>query len=114
MTFKDFKQFLLDLIEDLINCQLHHVQLHQNTKQGPQQSIQTFASYLKNLEAHIPLIMKEHCCSTLFTKLWPKLKVVFTNFQTLPDIFKSLVALGVKLKQNQQQLFSSITSTKYS
>ena len=28
MTFKDFKQFLLDLVEDSINCQLHHVQLH--------------------------------------------------------------------------------------
>ena len=39
MTFKNFKQFLFDFVEDLMNCQLHHTQLHQNTKQRPQQSI---------------------------------------------------------------------------
>ena len=39
MIFKNFKQFLLDFIEDLMNHQLHHVQLHQNTRQEPQQNI---------------------------------------------------------------------------
>ena len=39
---------------------------------------------------------------------------MFTNFQTLPDIFESLVALGARLKQNQQQLFSSTISTEHS
>ena len=33
MTFKDFKQFLFDLVKNLMNYQLHHVQLHQNAKQ---------------------------------------------------------------------------------
>ena len=28
MIFKDFKQFLLDLVKNLMNHQLHHVQLH--------------------------------------------------------------------------------------
>ena len=101
ITFKNFKQFLLDFVEDSMNCQLHHAQLHQNARQRPQQSIQAFASYLKNLEAHISPITKEHHYSILFTKLWPELKVVLTNFQTLPDIFESLVALGARLKQNQ-------------
>ena len=32
MTFKNFKQFLLDLVKNLINHQLHHTQLYQNTK----------------------------------------------------------------------------------
>ena len=58
-------------------------------------------------------MIKEHCCSILFTKLQSKLKVVFINFQTLFDIFKSLIALDVRLKQNQQQLFSSIISIKH-
>ena len=52
--------------------------------------------------------------SILFTKLQPKLKVALINFQILPNIFESLIALGVRLKQNQQQLFSSTTSTKHS
>ena len=114
MIFKDFKQFLLNLIKDSMNCQLHHVQLHQNTRQRLQQSIQAFTSYLKNLKAHIPPMMEEHCHSTLFTKLQLKLRVVLTNFQTLPDTFESLVALGAKLEQNQWQLSSSATSIKCS
>ena len=114
IIFKDFKQFLLDLIEDLMNHQLHHAQLHQNTKQKPQQSIQVFALYLKNLKAHIPPITEKHCHSTLFTKLQPELRVVLTNFQTLPNTFESLVALSARLKQNQQQLPGSATSIKCS
>ena len=114
MIFKNFKQFLLDLVEDLMNCQLHHVQLHQNAKQGFQQNIQAFTLYLKNLEAHISFMTEKHCYSILFTKLWFKLKVVLINFQTLPDTFESLIVLDAKLKQNQWQLFSSITLTKCS
>ena len=113
MIFKNFKQFLCDFIKNSMNYQLHHAQLHQNTKQKPQQNIQAFASYLKNLKAHISLITEKHHYNTLFIKLQLKLKVAFINFQTLPDIFKSLIALSVRLKQNQQQLFSSITSIKH-
>ena len=57
---------------------------------------------------------EEHCCSTLFTKLQFELRVALINFQILPDIFKSLIALNVWLKQNQWQLFSSTTSIKHS
>ena len=114
MTFKNFKQFLLNLVKDPINHQLHHTQLHQNTRQEPQQSIQAFASYLKNLKAHIPPITKKHCHSTLFMKLQSKLKIALTNFQTLPDTFESLVALNTRLKQNQQQLSGNATSIKHS
>ena len=39
---------------------------------------------------------------------------MFINFQTLSDIFKSLIALSVRLKQSQWQLFSSIISIKHS
>ena len=39
IIFKDFKQFLFNLVKDFMNCQLYHAQLHQNTKQKPQQSI---------------------------------------------------------------------------
>ena len=84
-----------------MNCQFHHAQLHQNAKQKSQQSIQAFTLYLKNLKAHIPFMTEEHYCSILFTKLWLKLRVVLINFQILSDIFESLVALSVRLKQNQ-------------
>ena len=114
MIFKDFKQFLLDFVENSMNHQLHHVQLHQNVKQRSQQSIQTFTSYLKNLEAHISSMIKKHYYNILFTKLQSELKVAFINFQTLPDTFKSLIALSARLKQNQQQLFSSAILTKCS
>ena len=73
-----------------------------------------FASYLKNLKAHISPMMKKHHHSTLFTKLQPELRIAFINFQTLSDIFESLVALSVRLEQNQQQLSSSIISIKHS
>ena len=39
MIFKNFKQFLFNFIKNLINCQFHHMQLHQNTRQEPQQNI---------------------------------------------------------------------------
>ena len=69
IIFKNFKQFLLDLVKNSMNHQSHHAQLHQNAKQESQQSIQVFALYLKNLKAHISSIMKKHHCSILFTKL---------------------------------------------
>ena len=113
MIFKNFKQFLLDFVKDFMNHQLHHMQLHQNARQRLQQSIQVFILYLKNLKTHIPFMTEEHHHSILFTKLQPELKIVFINFQILPDTFESLVALNVRLEQNQQQLSSSITLIKY-
>ena len=101
IIFKNFKQFLLDFIKNFINYQLHHMQLHQNAKQKSQQSIQTFILYLKNLKTHISFMMKKHHHSILFTKLQSELKIAFINFQILSDIFKNLVALNVRLKQNQ-------------
>ena len=50
----------------------------------------------------------------MFTKLQFKLKIAFINFQTLPNTFESLIALGARLKQNQQQLSTSVTSIKHS
>ena len=49
----------------------------------------------------------------MFTKLWFELRIVFINFQILSDTFKSLVALSTRLKQNQQQLFSSAILIKH-
>ena len=69
MIFKNFKQFLLNLIKDFINHQLHYMQLHQNAKQRSQQSIQAFALYLKNLKVYISFITKKHYHNTLFIKL---------------------------------------------
>ena len=43
-----------------------------------------------------------------------ELKIAFINFQTLPDIFESLVALGARLEQNQWQLPDSATLIKCS
>ena len=101
MTFKNFKQFLFNFVKNSMNCQLHHAQLHQNIKQEPQQGIQTFILYLKNLKTHISFITEKHCCNILFIKLQFKLKIVLINFQTLSNIFESLIALNAKLKQNQ-------------
>ena len=114
IIFKNFKQFLLNFVKDFMNCQLYHTQLHQNTKQESQQNIQVFTLYLKNLKIHISFMMKKHCCNILFTKLQSELKIVLINFQTLSDIFENLIALGVRLKQNQQQLSDSITLIKHS
>ena len=57
---------------------------------------------------------EKHYYSTLFIKLQFELKITLTNFQTLPDIFESLVALSIRLEQNQQQLPGSATLIKYS
>ena len=57
--------------------------------------------------------MKKHYHSSLFIKLQSELKIVFINFQILSDIFENLVALSVKLKQNQWQLSGSVISTKH-
>ena len=59
-------------------------------------------------------MMEEHYHSTLFIKLQSELRVALINFQTLSNIFESLIALGVRLEQNQWQLPSSATSIKHS
>ena len=56
---------------------------------------------------------EKHCYSILFIKLQFELKIVLINFQILFDIFKSLVALGARLEQNQQQLSGSATLIKH-
>ena len=66
------------------------------------------------MKVYISFIIKKHCYSILFIKLQFKLKVTFTNFQTLLNIFESLIALSVRLKQNQQQLSDNAISIKYS
>jgi hypothetical protein len=49
-TFKNYCEYLLDLIKNSINRHFHHAQFFSNAKQEEKQSMQTFDFFLNNLE----------------------------------------------------------------
>ncbi|ELR03320.1 hypothetical protein GMDG_06067 [Pseudogymnoascus destructans 20631-21] len=59
-TWKGFKKFLLDLVEDPVNRGLSTAIKYEEARQRPGQSAQTFATYLETLEGELKAYSEEH------------------------------------------------------
>ena len=99
-TFKNYSNFLLNLVENSMNCQFHFVQLFNDAKQSKKQSIHVFDVYLSSLKVQLSSYMKKQKRIHFFTKLKPSIKIVLTNYQNLSSIKKNLLSLTARLKNN--------------
>ena len=62
-------KFLLDIIQDPVNCHLHNAQSYMDAKQNSMQSIHSFNIYLAELEAQLTSYTEAQLVTHFFTKL---------------------------------------------
>ena len=103
LQWEYFTDYLLNLVEDPVNRQLHSAQSYSEAIQRPGQSVQAFAAYLSTLEAQLPPYKEEQLVMHFFTKLRPEVRKALSNYQNLPDKRDSLVALAARLESNLRE-----------
>ena len=99
-TWDDFKEFLLNLINDPTHRGLDAATKYANARQQPGQSIRQFATYLESLEQELPTYTDEQRAHHLFAKLREDLRTHITNFHNVPTDRESLISLGSTLEKN--------------
>ncbi len=76
-------KFLLDIIQDSVNCHLYNAQSYMNVKQNSMQLIHSFNIYLAELKAQLASYTEAQLVTHFFTKLQLKLCKALTNYQNL-------------------------------
>ena len=101
VTWAYFKKFLLDMLQDPVNRELDTAQQYADATQGASQSVHSFAAYMNNLEAQMPVLYNEaQRRIQFFTKLRPELRKAITNYQDMPHTRDGLIALAARLENN--------------
>ncbi len=96
----NFIDFLLNLIEDLINRDIDVTQQYANALQRSDQMIWTFAAHLNTLKHQLLLYSDEHKRTHLFIKLRSELRIIITNVQSISITWDVLINLVAQLKIN--------------
>ncbi len=96
----DFIDFLLNLIENLMNRDINVTQQYMNALQHLNQMIQTFATHLSTLKHQLSLYSDEYKWTHLFIKLRSELHVIITNVQLIFITWDVLIDLVTQLKTN--------------
>ncbi len=96
----NFINFLLNLIEDLINWSIDVTQQYVNALQRSNQMIWTFAAHLCILKHQLSLYSDEHKWTHLFIKLKSELCMIITNMQLISITWNALIDLIAWLKTN--------------
>jgi hypothetical protein len=102
LTWEQFKEFMLDLVEDPVNRQLHIAQRYEDAAQQPRQSAQSFAAYLSSLEAQLNPFTEEQQVFAFFCKLRPELRKQVAMYQDLPKTRESMVALATRVENSMK------------
>lgn len=113
-TWEDFKDFLLNLIEDPANRTQSAMQKFMDAKQGPLQSAQAFHIYLSHLEAQLMPYSEHQDTYHYFTKLREDLRIALTNYGSLPTTREGMVARASVLEKNISRSGKTSTSKTHS
>ncbi len=108
----NFIDFLLNLIEDLMNRSIDMTQQYANTLQHSDQMIWTFAAHLSILKHQVSLYSDEHKWVHLFIKLRFELRMIITNVQSISITWDVLINLVTQLKTNLRK--EHVLSSKWS
>lgn len=111
-SFQQYFNFLLNLIDDSINCQLNYIQTFNETKQRNDQNVREFDVYLTNLKAHLILYTEKQQMTHFFTKLRRKIRDAVTNYQTIPKIKTELLMVAARIKNNLKRIQKYTQSDK--
>ncbi len=95
-----FINYLLNFVEDSVNCQLHNAQTYIEAVQKLSQSVHTFAAYLSTLKVQLILYNEKQLIMHFFTKLQSEIKKILLHYQDLLNKQNSLIILTVQLKSN--------------
>lgn len=98
-TWKGFKKFLLDLVEDPVNRGISTAIKYEEARQRPGQSAQTFATYLEMLEGELTAYSEEHRVQHFLAKLQPELRSKVITYPEIPQTRSALVALASRIEQ---------------
>jgi hypothetical protein len=102
LTWEEFTQFLLNLIEDPVNRLLSDAQTLQDAYQRPNQTARAFDTFLSNIESRFTeQYTEEQRRMNYFTKLRPELRGALLNYQDLPATRQGIVELATRLENNQ-------------
>jgi len=100
ISWKYFINYLLNLVEDSMNCQLHNAQTYTEAVQKSDQSVHAFAAYLSILKVQLMSYNEKQLIMHFFTKLQLKIKKILLNYQDLLNKQDSLITLTAQLKSN--------------
>ncbi len=80
ISWEYFINYLLNLVKDSVNCQLHNVQTYTETVQKLSQSVHTFAAYLSTLKVQLMLYNEKQLIMHFFTKLQSEIRKILLNY----------------------------------
>jgi len=100
ISWEYFINYLLNLVKDSVNHQLHNAQTYIKTVQKLSQSVHAFAAYLSTLKVQLMSYNEKQLIMHFFTKLQLEIKKILLNYQDLSDKQDSLIALTAQLKSN--------------
>jgi len=102
VTWEEFSNFLLDLIQDPVNRGMTTAQRYYDAQQKTGQSVNAFVSYVEQLEAEMEPFSDVHRRQHLLAKLRPELRKAITNHQNVPDNRSALISLAARLEDNMR------------
>ena len=97
-----FKQFLLDLIEDSMNRNLHYAQSFNDAKQRSHQFVNDFDVYLSSIEEYLFLFTKTQLISNYYTKLRSELRKMLRNYQNISNTRRDMIVLVARFERNNR------------
>ena len=106
-SWEYFTEYLLDIIEDLINHQLHSAQIYMKMMQRLNQTVHVFMIHLSTLKAQLSFYWENQLMMHLFIKLWSEIRKTLFNYQDLSISWESLIVLTACLKRNLHKPFST-------
>jgi len=100
ISWEYFINYLLNLVEDSVNHQLHNAQTYTKAVQKLSQSVHGFAAYLSTLKVQLMSYNEKQLIMHFFTKLQSEIRKILLNYQDLSNKQNSLIALTAQLKSN--------------
>ena len=94
ITFKFFKQFLLDLVADPVNRRLAAYEKWEAARQRDMK-VSAFKAYLEELEGYLPPFSEEYRANFFLAKLMPELKNKILSTGNVPKLREEILAMAI-------------------
>jgi len=97
-TFEDFRQFVLDAVEDPANRSITVTMSYEKAVQREGQSIASFASDLATIEEQMSPYTEEQRVRHLLAKITPDLRNEIIKYHEIPVTRQGLISLGARIE----------------
>lgn len=97
-SWKDFRRFVMDAVEDPVNRSLTVGVQYEQAKQTDSQSVQAFAAELATIEEQMEPYTPAQRVRHLLVKLRPSLRTAVVTYHDIPKTREELVSLATRLE----------------